>query len=374
MCQDQAAIQQKTPPVNSVIVTGASGFLGQHVVKTLHEKAADFVTYLVLFDKDTFVQKLDYKPKIPIECITGSITDPEVVRKAVQKVDCVIHLAAVISVSTFPNVKAMQDVNVKGTALLLDACVGANVGIIITCSTQDTAVDLTDQTMVDETYKVEPSNLAFGDYARTKLEAEKIVLAKHGSRLKNGDRLRTVVLRPGVLYGELDAIFVTEVIRNAKKQGGVLYHFGSPQAVSQYAYVGNVAWGFVCALRKLSQDTSIGGEAYFIGDETPLMQLFKFSELFIKLYGGRLSSRPIPYTLILVVVLLLEWIVWLISPIKQINLPISSSTVRYANKKWSFSYNKAKTELNYSPLFDWEESYSRSCEYYKTAVTLQMTE
>lgn len=73
-----------------------------------------------------------------------------------------------------------------GTALLLDACVGANVGIIITCSTQDTAVDLTDQTMVDETYKVKPSNLAFGDYARTKLEAEKIVLAKHGSRLKNG--------------------------------------------------------------------------------------------------------------------------------------------------------------------------------------------
>lgn len=181
--------------------------------------------------------------------------------------------------------------------------------------------------------------------------------------------MRTVVLRPGVLYGELDAIFVTEVIRNAKKQGGVLYHFGSPQAVSQYAYVGNVAWGFVCALRKLSQDTSIGGEAYFIGDETPLMQLFKFSELFIKLNGGRLSSKPIPYTLILVIVLLLEWIVWLISPIKQINLPISSSTVRYANKKWSFSYNKAKTELNYSPLFDWEESYSRSCEYYKTAVT-----
>lgn len=42
----------------TVLVTGASGFLGQHVVKTLHEKAADFVTYLVLFDKDTFVQKL----------------------------------------------------------------------------------------------------------------------------------------------------------------------------------------------------------------------------------------------------------------------------------------------------------------------------
>lgn len=357
----------------TVLVTGASGFLGQHVVKTLHEKASDFVTYLVLFDKDTFVQKLDYKPKIPIECITGSITDPEVVRKAVQRVDCVIHLAAVISVSTFPNVKAMQEVNVKGTALLLDACIDANVGLVITCSTQDTAVDLTDQTMIDERYKVEPHNLAFGDYARTKLEAEQIVLAKQGSRLKNGDCMRTAVLRPGVLYGELDAIFVTEVIRNAKKQGGTLYYFGSPHAVSQYVYVGNVAWGFVCALKKLRQDKSLGGEAYFIGDETPLMQLFKFSEIFIKLHGCKLSSRPIPYALILAIVILLEWIVWLLSPFKQINLPVSSSTVRYANKKWSFSYNKAKSELNYSPLFDWEQSYNRSCEFYKTTTMEAVT-
>lgn len=73
-----------------------------------------------------------------------------------------------------------------GTALLLDACIDANVGLVITCSTQDTALDLTDQTMIDETYKVEPRNLAFGDYARTKLDAEQIVLANHGSRLKNG--------------------------------------------------------------------------------------------------------------------------------------------------------------------------------------------
>lgn len=73
-----------------------------------------------------------------------------------------------------------------GTALLLDACIDANVGLVITCSTQDTAVDLTDQIMIDETYKVEPCNLAFGDYARTKFEAEQIVLEKNGSCLKNG--------------------------------------------------------------------------------------------------------------------------------------------------------------------------------------------
>ncbi|XP_061197088.1 3 beta-hydroxysteroid dehydrogenase/Delta 5--_4-isomerase type 1-like [Saccostrea echinata] len=349
----------------SVLVTGANGFLGQHVVKLLHEKV-DFVEYIVLLDKETFVQKIDYKPKITAECITGSITDPEVVRRAVKKVDCVIHLAAVISVGTFPNVKAMKEVNVKGTTLLLEACVESNVGIFISCSTQDTALDMSDQSNIDETYSVEPHNLCFGDYARTKLEAEHIVLGKHGTPLNNGERLRTVVLRPGVMYGELDPIFVTAVIHATRKQGGVLYHFGNPNSYCQNAYVGNMAWGFVCALNKLYHDKSAGGEAYFVGDETPLMGLFEFNELFIKLHGGELARRPIPYLLMLTIVLLLEWIVWLISPLKQINLPVTSSTVRYTNKKWSYSYEKAKKELGYSPLYNWEDSYRRSSEFYKS--------
>jgi hypothetical protein len=96
------------------------------------------------------------------------------------------------------------------------------------------------------------------------------------------------------------------------------------------------------------------------------MGLFQFNERFIKLNGGRLASRPIPYMLMLMVVLLLEWVVWLISPVKKINLPVTSATVRYANKKWSFSYDKAKRQLQYSPLFDWDESYRRSCEFYKS--------
>lgn len=182
----------------------------------------------------------------------------------------------------------------------------------------------------------------------------------------SGQRLQTIVLRPGLMYGELDSIFVTSVIRATRTNGGVLYHFGSPQAFGQYVYVGNVGWGFVCALRKLFHGNFHGGETYFVGDTTPLMRLFEFNELFIKLNGGRLASRPIPYLLMLMVVLLLEWIVWLISPVKEINLPVTSTAVRYANKKWSYSYDKAKRQLQYSPLYDWDESYHRSSKFYKS--------
>lgn len=67
-----------------------------------------------------------------------------------------------------------------GIVLLLDVCVGVNVGIVIMCFMQDMVVDLMDQMMVDEIYKVELCNLVFGDYVRIKLEVEKIVLVKYG--------------------------------------------------------------------------------------------------------------------------------------------------------------------------------------------------
>ena len=56
----------------------------------------------------------DYTANIPTETIVGSITDPQTARTAVQRAHCVIHLAAVISVTTFPKVKVMREVNVKG--------------------------------------------------------------------------------------------------------------------------------------------------------------------------------------------------------------------------------------------------------------------
>lgn len=78
---------------------------------------------------------------------------------------------------------------ILGTSILLDACVTSDVGLFIACSTQDSAIDWSDQCDVDETHTVEPCDLAFGDYAKTKLEAEQMVLARNGTKLDNGNDL-----------------------------------------------------------------------------------------------------------------------------------------------------------------------------------------
>ena len=57
----------------SVLVTGANGFLGQHVVKHLQERAKDHVDSLILLDKEPFVQKL-LVGILTVYCYTAVIT------------------------------------------------------------------------------------------------------------------------------------------------------------------------------------------------------------------------------------------------------------------------------------------------------------
>ena len=54
-------------------------------------------------------------------------------------------------------------------------------------------------------------------------------------------------LRPVVMYGELDPGFVTAGQEMARRSGGVLVRTNTTTVPQSQAYVGNVAWGFVCA-------------------------------------------------------------------------------------------------------------------------------
>lgn len=82
-----------------------------------------------------------------------------------------------------------------------------------------------------------------GGYARTKREAEVLVAAANERPLKNGSaNLRTVILRPSVMYGEQDPYFVSEILAVTKSQGGTLTRVDNIFTRCQMTYVGNAAW------------------------------------------------------------------------------------------------------------------------------------
>lgn len=168
------------------------------------------------------------------------------------------------------------------------------------------------------------------------------------------------------MYGELDPYYVTNGMKNAATQGGVLPRVGNGRALFQQAYAGNVAWAHVLALHQISQsdDHPAAGQAFFITDDTPLMNSFAFMEPFLKSKGFSLSSYTIPYSLIYCGLYVTEAILRFIAPVCKINLETNLSSLIYINTDVYFKRNKAEEMLQYRPLFSYPESMQRSLDYY----------
>ncbi|HSH66524.1 MAG TPA: SDR family NAD(P)-dependent oxidoreductase, partial [Bacteroidia bacterium] len=110
--------------MSDVLVTGADGFIGSHLVEKLvndGNKVKAFVCYNSFNSwgwLDTFPkEKLDN-----IEIIAGDVRDPNGIRAAVKGVDCIYHLAALIAIPySYNSPDSYVDTNIKGTLNLLQA-------------------------------------------------------------------------------------------------------------------------------------------------------------------------------------------------------------------------------------------------------------
>lgn len=88
-----------------VVVIGAAGFLGQHVLRLMHTRWNAPDKIIRVFDLLPFRKRLDYNERLCMEIIVGSVCCLDDVRTAVEGADVVFHLASVISYGTSPNYK-----------------------------------------------------------------------------------------------------------------------------------------------------------------------------------------------------------------------------------------------------------------------------
>jgi NAD dependent epimerase/dehydratase len=107
-----------------ILVTGADGFIGSHLVETLVNQGYS-VKAFVLYNSFNSWGWLDTLPKetlSKIELFTGNITDPNGVRTAVKGVDVIFHLAALIAIPySYYSPDSYVDTNIKGTLNILQA-------------------------------------------------------------------------------------------------------------------------------------------------------------------------------------------------------------------------------------------------------------
>ena len=178
-----------------ILITGGTGFVGSYIIKLLIEKNYD-------------VRALRRSLKLPgyistgifdkVEWVDGDVLDVISLQDAMEDVQAVIHSAAIVSF-TRGDRKKMYQVNVEGTANVVNSCLEKNVPRLIHISSVAAVGRTAGGGKVTEEKKWEDSNVNT-HYARSKFKAELEVW--RGA----GEGLSTVILNPSTVlgYGDWD--------------------------------------------------------------------------------------------------------------------------------------------------------------------------
>jgi nucleoside-diphosphate-sugar epimerase len=178
------------------VVTGGTGFLGSHLVQLLRERGA---TVRVLLRPGSAPAAVP----AGVEARLGDIRDVAALREAFAGASSVFHLAGLVA--PFAPRQRHLEVNVDGTAAVLDACQAAQVGRLVYVSSmvvlgiECDRHGLTEDAPYPTTFVV--------PYEESKVKAEQLVV---GHARETG--LPTVIMRPGMGWGPGERIFLPHLI------------------------------------------------------------------------------------------------------------------------------------------------------------------
>ena len=319
-----------------VLVTGGTGFTGSALVYRLLEEGYGVRS---LDNQKGIVY--DQLEEAGAELILGSITDVDFVKKCMDDVDFVFHLAAAFRKLDVPD-KHYYDVNVNGTRNVLEAAKQHSVTKVVYCSTQGVHGHITNPPG-DENSPISPADY----YQQTKYEGE--LVAKE--YMKNGMKVTTI--RPTAIYGPGDPGRFLMIYKWAKK--GFFPMFGSGKTFYHPVYIDNLVDAFMLTM---GPDRGTG-ETYIIADE----EYLEIREL-VKKAGQAMDIdvkvRHFPIFPLIVAGHACEKICkpFGIAP------PIFPRRVDWYRQIRAFKIDKAKRELGYEPKIGIDEGLRRTAEWY----------
>ncbi|MBP9891100.1 MAG: NAD-dependent epimerase/dehydratase family protein [Planctomycetes bacterium] len=229
-----------------ILVTGGNGFLGSRIVDRL-TKANHEVT---VFARSANPQSAIRNPQF----VSGDLADASQVNAAIVGHDAVFHVAAKAGV--WGRRRDYFETNVTGTRNVVAACGVLGVKTLIYTSTPSVVFGAASLENVNEDAPYATRFLTH--YAETKCIAEKEVLAANGI-----GSLRTVALRPHLIWGPGDPHLVPRVL--ARARAGRLKRVGDGTNKVDITHVEDAADAHVLALEKIDV---AAGKAYFISSET----------------------------------------------------------------------------------------------------------
>ncbi len=305
-----------------VLITGATGLLGSHLIKQLQERGEQ-IRALVLP-----VENASKLTAQGVEVVRGDITDASTLKPAVQDVDLVFHLAGMMGVH-----RPMSDyrlVNVTGSENLYKAAQKAGVRRFVHTSSH-TVYGLGYGRFMTENDPLRPN---LDPYPVTKVEGDRLI-----RRLMLNSAMETVILRPGTFFGPYDRLHFGRMAQKAK-DGKVLL-VGRGTNALPFCYVTDVVDGFMLG----AYHKNAPGNVYNITNDKPLTQQEMY-EAIAEAVGGPRPTIHLPYLPIYYGSIVAERVVAPLTHTKPVVTELGALMFGSDNRH---SVEKARRELGFEP-------------------------
>jgi nucleoside-diphosphate-sugar epimerase len=326
---------------SKVFITGATGFVGTHLVNANLAKG-NYVKAFVL-PNDPEVKNLQNKN---VEIIYGDIRNYSDIKIGLtDDVDIVFHCAAFVS--DWGKREIFEQVMINGTENVCLAASEANVKRFVKISTND-VFGLDESKVIDETFPLTPWNEPYPD---TKIIAEEIAWKYYKEK-----NLPVTMVYPCWIFGPGDKTFVPHLADAVLKKEMV---FMRKNAIVWPTYIENL----IDLLMLISEDKRAIGNGYLIhdGESTTLEE---FTNSLAKSINAKEVTMHIPYWLAYFVAMLMEFFGKLF---KQKERPLLTTyTVKNLGSRLHFSIDKAKRELDWMPKISYKEGFSKTMLWLKT--------
>jgi nucleoside-diphosphate-sugar epimerase len=322
-----------------VLITGASGLLGHHLISALHEREAS-VQALVLPNEDA--SRLEARN---VAIFRGDIREPETLRAPMRGVDLVFHLAAMMG--QWLPMAAYQAVNVTGAENVCRAAMAAGVKRLIHISSWTVyGMNIGVPAVEDFAFNPFPE-----PYAITKALGDQLV-----QRLIATAGLPAVIIRPGTFFGPGDRLHFARMADRVRDGKGLIV--GSGRNALPFVYVTDVVQGLMLAAEK----PNAVGQAYNITHDQPMTQ-----EGFLRALAEELGYVPpsvhAPYQAMYAAAAAIERAAILSGAKRQ---PVVTRLgVKLFGADNRHSIEKARRELGYAPRVSIREGIRRSADWYR---------
>ncbi len=323
-----------------VLVTGATGFLGGAVCAELRAAGGWEVTA-------TGRDPAKGKRVAADRFLPADLADDGAAALLVRDQEAIIHCAALAS--PWGRREAFERANVGATRALLEAAVTAgSVRRFVHISTPAIHAEFAHREGLTETspLPVRPIN----DYARTKLAAERLVLAA-------ADRLEVVVLRPHALFGVGDTVLLPRLVRAAER--GRLPVIGDGRARTDLCCVENAA--LACRLALEADAGRVRGEAFNIANDEPV-PLWETLREFLRAAGLPGPRGRVPFPLAWVGAALAEGWSRAVSGREPAMTRYGAGVLAFSH---TFDLTKARQVLGYTPRVSLRESLERTARWWR---------